>query len=860
MTDTTLMLAQLDMEQRSTAEGYARFIKQQTTTAAHEGAHAATDAAKVIAGCIPLVATEIDRWLEANCKQRGRTHKAVAVLKRFDASTLAYIALNQVFVGCTSNQPCPKVLVHIGTVLEGEIVALDLAADQGRKVAARIKAQVSKQGSSSNRRKAFKKLAKAVGLDVVEWANDYKAKVGEPLLEAVLVAVPGIFELATVSKRGHMSTIVRLTQEGVELIASIKDRIAWNAPIHRPMVVKPRPWTALDGGCYYDEKAARNVKLVRTYDKDQQRRIRAAIKDGSMDAVLEAVNAIQDTPWAINAEVLEVLEYCWKRDLVVPGLPACKLVTLPDRMDPAVYNAMDDFQRKGVRINIAQLREKNRSIVGDRAVMLRDLDTAKELARYDRFYLPHSLDFRGRVYPVCHFSHQRSDSIKALFRFSDGEPYGAYGAAWANVHLANCGDFNKVSKQPFDTRLAWVEANHDAILGVAADPINNLEFWSQADSPFMFLAACFEYARWDESGQSEDFVGYLPVALDGSNSGLQHYSAALRAEDEAALVSLTPCDIPADLYQTVADAVLASVTRDCTSEDPKVALMASTALQIGIDRRLVKRNVMTFAYSSAQFGFRQQLLDDTMRPINDAVLSGDLDANPWSIDREDGTADGGWAASQFLAKRVWDAVTAVVTRATEGMDFFKQVAGTLARHGQPLNWTSPLGLPCTHAYHLWAVKTVELFLYDRSVPVVDAGKCDRVEGDSVIRQVRANIRTKPTETLDKDKARSAVAPNVIHSMDGSHLMLTVLDAKEAGITSLALIHDSFGTHAGKTVEFGELIRGAFVNLYANYCPFEEVLESAKAALDGDPLGLLPDLPAKGSFDLLEVLNADYAFA
>lgn len=854
MLDQALMDAQLGLEQRATAEGYARFEKEQATKTLHEGAFAQAHAAKVIAGCVPLVAAEVERWMvEADNGGKGRTHRALSILRRFASDVLAYIALNQVFEGCVQNQSVARVLGHIGTILEGEVAAQELEADQGRKVANRIREQVNKQGSARNRRKSFKKLTGAA----LDWENDYKAKVAEPLLGAVLRALPSIFELASVTKAGHHTTnLVRLTAEGVELLMDLRERMAWNSAVHRPMVVLPRRWESFDHGCYYDEKAARNVRLVRTYDQDQQRRIRAAIKDGSMLPVLEAVNAIQEVPWAINAEVLEVLEHCWKRNLPVPGLPASQLVTLPERMPQEAYAALTDFERKGVRINIAQLREKNRGIVADRAVMLRDLDTAKELARYERFYLPHSLDFRGRVYPVCHFSHQRSDPIKALFRFADSVAYGPYGCAWASIHLANCGDFGKVSKRSFDDRLDWVADNEPLILATARDPIGQLDWWSQADSPFCFLAACFEYERYVSSGRSEEFQGFLPVALDGSNSGLQHYSAALLAEDEAALVSLRPCDEPADLYQTVADQVKVEVEREARAGLPVAAL----ALDVGVTRSLVKRNVMTFAYSSAQFGFRQQLLDDTMRPLNDEVLMGSRERNPWSQAREDGTEDGGWSAANYLSKKVWVAVTAVVTKATQGMDFFKQTAGVLARHGLPLNWTSPLGLPCTHAYRIWATKTVELFLYDKSVPVVDAGVRDRVEGTDVIRQVRANIRTRPTEALDKDKARSAVAPNVIHSMDGSHLMLTVLDAEEAGIRALALIHDSFGTHAGRTAEFAGLIRQAFVNLYTHFDPFEEVYEAAKLALNGDPEGLLPKPPSKGQFNLTEVLDADYAFA
>jgi DNA-directed RNA polymerase len=62
--------------------------------------------------------------------------------------------------------------------------------------------------------------------------------------------------------------------------------------------------------------------------------------------------------------------------------------------------------------------------------------------------------------------------------------------------------------------------------------------WLQADKPFMFLAAQLDYQAWANSGFSDDYVSHIAIALDGSNSGLQHYSAALRS-DEGSLVGLT---------------------------------------------------------------------------------------------------------------------------------------------------------------------------------------------------------------------------------------------------------------------------------------------------------------------------------
>jgi DNA-directed RNA polymerase len=51
--------------------------------------------------------------------------------------------------------------------------------------------------------------------------------------------------------------------------------------------------------------------------------------------------------------------------------------------------------------------------------------------------------------------------------------------------------------------------------------------WTKADSPFLFLAACRELVAALSIGPA--YVCHLPVSFDGSCSGLQHLSAAMRA-------------------------------------------------------------------------------------------------------------------------------------------------------------------------------------------------------------------------------------------------------------------------------------------------------------------------------------------
>jgi DNA-directed RNA polymerase len=82
----------------------------------------------------------------------------------------------------------------------------------------------------------------------------------------------------------------------------------------------------------------------------------------------------------------------------------------------------------------------------------------------------------------------------------------------------------------------------------------------------MALAAAFEFAGFLEHGDT--YVSHLPIPLDGSNSGLQHFSALLRDPTGAAAVNLVPSDKPNDVYAEVAARAQARVDDDT---DPRAA-------------------------------------------------------------------------------------------------------------------------------------------------------------------------------------------------------------------------------------------------------------------------------------------------
>lgn len=75
------------------------------------------------------------------------------------------------------------------------------------------------------------------------------------------------------------------------------------------------------------------------------------------------------------------------------------------------------------------------------------------------------------------------------------------------------------------------------------------KWWQEASEPLQCLMACKELADALKCSQgSANFLSRLPVAVDGSYNGLQHYSAIGRDELGAALVNLVPSERPADAY------------------------------------------------------------------------------------------------------------------------------------------------------------------------------------------------------------------------------------------------------------------------------------------------------------------------
>ena len=697
----------------------------------------------------------------------------------------------------------------------------------------RLEAMVKyRNGSLKHRRIALRSYARKLkNFSYEPWSDRERVCAGKAMLEVIL---EGPAFCLTEDR------LLDLTPEAIEHLEDISSDLVLRRLVGVPMTGEPLEWQESTLHIPTPDGVPLPYSLVRSFQKPVRAHVDRAIRSGQAKPVLEALNAIQGVLWAINSPIVDLVKHCYANNIPVPGLPQQRDLPIPEK--PMAWEDMTEDQRYAWRRKANEIATVNRGFIGERIVLSRDFATAEHLEGSE-FWVPHNIDYRGRVYGVPHFQFQRQPHIRAMFQFAEGQLVDAEGLYWLKVHLANVGDFKKISKAPFDERVWWVDDNIERILATAAEPLADL-WWLEADKTFMFVAACMAL-RDALDGKPV----HLPVSFDGSCSGLQHLAAMSRCEDTGALVNLKNTKKPADIYQTVADLVKTKVTTDLSSNrvlefrnkdkevinTAKVSDLAQMLLDYGVTRSLVKRNVMTYSYSSKRAGMQDQILEDTMRPLHLQVLSGELEKHPFG-------ADGGFAAARYLSEITYQSIVETVKRPAVVMKYLQDIARVMSHEGRPVTWTTPLGLPVMLRCPNIESHCIDLFLHDKGI------------------KHRIKPRT-ATEVggMDKHRATLAVAPSFVHAYDAAHLMMVVLKTKKQGITNVALVHDSFGCLPNEAARFRQLIKETFVQLYTENDPLKQIHQENCAVLDTHGYRL-PDMPSKGSLQIEEVNHAEYSFA
>lgn len=757
--------------------------------------------------------------LEAELERRGTGlfSKYRTLLRRVQSNTL--IALGLRIMLCAVSNPeargrggaaAPRnrfqqVMSEMGKAIEAE--ALVSCIEKAAPVYLERTLKYLDGGNTKaieHRYRTFLAAAEATMVDWEAWTPG--ERLGTARILCNVLYETGLFEWRAVSGDRDMKHLV--ASEVLE--QHLQDLEDHATPIlrHEPMIVPPEPWTAYGSGGYLTPWMRVHTPMValRRLRADDRAWVLENLKADS--PVVRAMNKAQGTPYRVNRACLELLNSAMAIPDGVLGLPPHgetdkPVFPFPDNWDKQAASSEDMETFKLWKRQVSEWYAVNANRRQSKYSIALAVRTLRRFEEEPELYFVSYLDYRGRVYFRGSVHPQSNDAIKGCLELSAGEPLGKEGLFWLKAHVASCAGYDK---KDFPLRVQWTDENWPAILAWLNDPLSSPP--PEPDTSFTFYAAALALREALALPNPAEYICHIPVAMDATCSGLQHFSALFRDKVGAEYTNLFDSggDEKRDIYMRVADRASRTVRYD----DPVIKDFWSDKQ---ISRSMAKRPVMTFCYGSTLIScvgyVCDGLLADGAKPIRDEAGKTLYSLNKLAVP---------------VAKALRSGVTSTVPAAAAAMHYFQQLA---KQAEQPLRWTTPAGMPVLN----YVEGEIEKHFAVQSMGITIV----------LVRQADGKYNRK--------KAAAAIAPNVVHSLDSSHLCL-VLDACPFDIVP---IHDSFACLPNRVPAMQRILREQFVELYRH-----DVLSQFDALpmLQGaEP----PEKPAEGTLDIRLVLDSRFIF-
>ena len=734
--------------------------------------------------------------------------EVVDYLTSLDSETIAFMVMK----GCTNYLNSPvrliKLATEVASFIEDELM-LKSFQSQNPALFGVLKRDLHQRTSNYRKQKrVFTHSANKEGIEWESWPRSIKTRLGILLIQLVCDTT-GFFEIKKHTLESQSRKTVYFVEATIKTIKWIEKKNSiceLLSPIKMPCIIKPRPWTDMYTGGYHIYQGQNLVKTMdQGYLQDMENR------HTELSAVFHAVNSVQETGWRINKDVHNIMISLFESQSSCSVIPEYHEETMSDPFPKGKpKEEIVSWKRRATLMHARNKRNRSKRIQFSQLMWM-----CKKFRDQKAFYFPHTIDFRGRLYASTAFLNpQGEDAARCLLEFSEGKPLGSSGLPWLKVHVANCHGYDKIT---LEERVDWVDQNLDAIYDVAKNPLINTT-WMSVSKPWQYLRACIELWNASKLPNPEEYISHIPVTVDGSCNGLQHFAALLKDHSGGESVNISSGEHPKDIYQDVCDSAKV-IMRDheCGPEDMEFRAIWETQLT----RSLVKRPVMTTPYGATQYGMRQQIHEELKKQIEDGVEF-------YGIDKDDDL----WPHCKYMAKVIYQAISEVVVSARIGMKWLQDIAKAKNKKGEYIQWTLPTGFVVKQNYYKVFTTQVKTIINGTSASVY------MNKGSSGI--------------LNKARQVNGVAPNYIHSLDAAHLMMTVNSSVSQGIKDFAVVHDSFGTHACNIEELGSIIRETFIELY-------EPGDLLKKFRDEQRLSLTP-LPDFGTLDINDVRDAEFFFS
>ena len=774
-----------------------------------------------------VVADELRKFQEE--KTRGHHARIKGWLRKVPADVGAVIclrvAIRECLVDmCRNGTLVPQSLMStIGRQFELEVRIREAGAVNPVYMQ-KVQEQIKERGTTNQRHirnvmnMAYTRIMKG---ELDSHLNEVEAiHLGNWGVEAMIRA--GIIEVSRSNARRGTVLSVQLAPEVLEFLTEYKRDDLQSVLDTGSMFMRcpPDPWTDIRDGGFISGRRKHRAPLMSLYQKgrrSERARLAKEFTAEKMPLVFQAANYLQSVPFQVHQPTLEAMLRVWRTGGGALGVPERVFrdrptFPLPEDFvkadaSPKALEAFTNWKREVVqwyderKAWASRVREMSRFLS-----LTRDLDGELN----SPVWFPVFLDTRGRVYYRGTPNPQGTDLAKSCLHFHEKRPLGRRGLYWLRVHIANSFGFDK---ERLDKRAQWTIDNWTLIERALEAPEDHPDVWG-TDAPWCMFSAAWELREALRSGNPEQYRTGLPVHMDATCSGLQHFSAMLRDPAGGKYVNLWDADgvgPKQDIYARVASTAQMFMRSDLESDDPEVQAMAKLWLDVGISRTCAKKPVMTYLYGATVAGTVDWLY------LKSGVTKEMCEAAGLSLN----------TTLAYAAKKLFYGIGQTVPSAADAMRWLQGIVQQ-APEGKRLEWRVPTGFLVVHDYQDSLDKRIDVKSSCTKQLTV------RMFGDST----------------DKHRMKNAISPNFVHALDAAHLQMTAVGMQAAGLQMVG-IHDSFGTHPSDVDSMHRIIREAFVQLYQDADLLSNFLWDV--GLPGEP-------PRIGTLDLAKVLDSEYFFS
>lgn len=376
-------------------------------------------------------------------------------------------------------------------------------------------------------------------------------------------------------------------------------------------------------------------------------------------------------------------------------------------------------------------------------------------------------DFRARMYANSSGLNPQGDKMsKNVIQFANSDKFGKDGLdallyIVAGLYDDKLEDGCKLSKASKEERIKWGEDNFDMLVNIGNNPTVEIEHVKTAGEGLEFLNACIELAkieRWIRKGyEIEEYRPSFIARLDATCSGSQAMSILLK-------------DL--ELAQSVNVAYTQGRVQDYYGKHVDIFEKRGKFPQYHgiVNRKHFKRAVMTYGYSVSERSGTEYIYDELKE--FEEIKEDDFDK---------------------LKAELWQCVLVGAGATKKVMDWLQSCVKSMTKQlGEfEMCWPCPDGLICYDIRKKAKSKRVKTTLGNRVY----------------------QLRVKTAGKISNRKNITSVSPNVVHSIDKSVLMWTILNLKKRGCVNFAPIHDSIGVPLRYVFDVVECVNKAHLKLY-----------------------------------------------